>query len=384
MRIAAPPRPLLKEWLLSILGWGAVGLMEGVPMIATHQLSWADVLLLSIHDWLPWAILTPLIWRLVKRAPLERRNWFRTVPAYLVVGIVAVSLCHLWKQLTGPHLHPGLRFSWAPSGQEAGAPAGSPGAHFTPTSQPLSAPSQAAWEMPHAERVLGFLHFTCFELPSYLLILSASHAVLFYRRQKERETGLAQTRLEILQMRLQPHFLFNTLNTIAGLVHEEPDKADAMLIALSELLRLTLTNSTAFILPLSREMEFLERYVAIMKTRFDDRLKFETFIDPDTTKALVPTLLLQPLVENAVQHGLELDSKEGIVTVQARREGMMLQVSVHDNGVGIPQETLSREGVGLGHTRARLMELYGNQASLQVYNDDGFTVAIRLPYKLAE
>jgi two-component sensor histidine kinase len=383
MRFAVSFRPLLKDWLLSFLGWTGLGLVQGAPGLAIGQLNWTDALMLTARDWLPWAILTPLIWRLVTRLPLDRRTWLRAVPAHLAVCLAALLLCHFWKETTGGHLPRGIRqgrFALPPGGpgpEREGLPLPPPPGEDGPMlEEPGPISPAASW--------LGLLHFAGFELPTYLLILSASHAVLFYRREREREAGLARTRLEILKMRLQPHFLFNTLNTISGLVHSEPDKADEMLTALSELLRMTLRNSTAFILPLCREMEFLERYVAIMKTRFEDRLQFETEIDADTQRALVPALLLQPLVENAVQHGLELGSRSGLVTVRAKRLGDMLQLCVCDNGVGIPDKSLDREGLGLGNTRDRLRELYGKRASLQLLNDNGLTVTIVIPYKLAE
>ena len=222
-----------------------------------------------------------------------------------------------------------------------------------------------------------------FELPIYLMIMSGAHAALFYRRSQERAASLARARLEALRMQLQPHFLFNTLNTIAGLVHDDPNKADAMLIALSDLLRLSLKTSRELELPLHRELEFVERYLELMHARFEERLRYHLDIAPDVNAALVPGFLLQPLVENAVHHGLEPQPAGGLVTVRAWREGETLHLSVADNGVGLSKGQPQREGIGLANTRARLHELYGKRASLSLRDEGGLSVEITLPFHTA-
>jgi LytS/YehU family sensor histidine kinase len=182
-------------------------------------------------------------------------------------------------------------------------------------------------------------------------------------------------------MQLQPHFLFNSLNAIAALVHTNPEGADEMLAALSELLRLTLETSGAQELPLQQELQFVERYLAIEHVRFGDRLRFDLDVPPDTHAAMVPTFLLQPLVENAVRHGLEPQSGAGLLTVRARREDRMLRISIADNGVGLGNGTAKHEGIGLTNTRARLWALYRDQASLELRNADGLSVDIILPFR---
>lgn len=224
------------------------------------------------------------------------------------------------------------------------------------------------------------LHLVTSDIPIYLMIMSAAHAALFYRRSQERAASLARARLEALRMQLQPHFLFNTLNTIAGLVHDEPDKADAVLTSLSELLRQTLEGSSELEVPLARELEFVERYLAILHTRFEDRLRFVFDIAEETRAALVPSFLLQPLVENAVRHGLEPKAGGGTVTIRARREGEALQLAVTDDGIGAPDLSAIRENIGLGNTRARLRELYGAKGTLALHNDHGLTVTVTLPF----
>jgi len=183
-------------------------------------------------------------------------------------------------------------------------------------------------------------------------------------------------------MQLQPHFLFNTLNMIAELVHEEPNKADAMLIALSGLLRLTMETAGEQELPLRRELEFIERYLTIMHARFEDRLKFQLGIDPATHAALVPTFLLQPLVENAIEHGLGPRMAGGLISIRSRRVGDVLHLCVSDNGAGLNGQKVRREGIGLGNTRNRLKELYGEAAELDMQDSGGLIVDIRLPFHL--
>ena len=178
-------------------------------------------------------------------------------------------------------------------------------------------------------------------LPVYLMILSIGHAAHFYRRSQERErrelelsASLAKARADALKMQLQPHFLFNALNSIAELVHRDPQAADAMIGALSDLLRLTLETSGEQELPLRREMDAVERSVAIEQVRFGDRIRVETDIPADTAAALVPNFLLQPLVENAIRHGLQPQSSAGELKITARREGEQLRIEVADNGIG--------------------------------------------------
>jgi two-component system LytT family sensor kinase len=183
-----------------------------------------------------------------------------------------------------------------------------------------------------------------------------------------------------LKTQLQPHFLFNTLNMIAELVHTEPERADAMLTALSDMLRLTLEMSGTRVVPLRRELEFVSRRLAIMHARFEERLRFELDVAPDTRAALVPTFALQPLVENAVEHGLKNCPGEGLITIRSRREDTRLRLSVADNGAGLSKLKPLREGIGLGNTSARLRELYGDAATLEIRDSDGVIVEITLPF----
>jgi two-component system LytT family sensor kinase len=219
-----------------------------------------------------------------------------------------------------------------------------------------------------------------FGLPIYFMIVSGAHAVLFFQRDQQRAASLAQARLEVLKSQLQPHFLFNTLNVIAELVHQDAEKADAMITALSDMLRLTLDSASDQLVRLERELEFVERYIAIMQVRLDKRLEYRCDVAPDLLDALVPPFLLQPLVENAILHGIDPIARGGRVTLRAWWKRDKLHLSVADNGVGlkVPPE---REGIGLANTRARLQELFGTGAEISLTNGRGVTVEVTLPFR---
>lgn len=231
-------------------------------------------------------------------------------------------------------------------------------------------------------------------MPIYWVIVSVVHALTYYRRSQERErkaleltASLAQARLQALKMQLQPHFLFNALNAIATLVHKDPHAADDMIGNLSELLRQALDSSELQEVPLRKELEFLDCYLEIEQMRLGDRLRVEKQIAPDTLDAHVPVMILQPLVENAVRHGIEPSRAPGVVTVCAERQGELLQLTVRDSGAGARASTVNadRPGIGLANTRARLQELYGAGAQfvMQPVTATGFTVELRIPFHSA-
>jgi LytS/YehU family sensor histidine kinase len=184
-------------------------------------------------------------------------------------------------------------------------------------------------------------------------------------------------------MQLQPHFLFNTLHSISALMHRDVEAADRMLTRLSDLLRLTLESASTPEVPLSRELDFLDAYLEIQQTRFEERLEVVRDIDPLALDALVPNLLLQPLVENAIRHGVANRTTGGRVEISARRENGRLTLSVRDDGPGLSPN--AGQGVGLSNTRARLEHLYGEAQSLALANDPagGVRVTVVAPYRSA-
>jgi LytS/YehU family sensor histidine kinase len=174
------------------------------------------------------------------------------------------------------------------------------------------------------------------------------------------------------------------LNSIATLIHKDPDAADQMTARLSDLLRLTLENIGVQEIPLAQELEFLERYLEIEKTRFSDRLVVRIDVAPETLDASTPCLILQPLVENAIRHGIAARSLPGCVTVRAARDGEMLVLEVKDDGPGIPAALASNNGIGISSTRARLEKLYGDGHVFELNNaaEGGLAVKLAFPFRL--
>ena len=224
----------------------------------------------------------------------------------------------------------------------------------------------------------------------YWAVVAVQHVVAFQQRAHERERRAAEleqrltaARLQALQMQLNPHFLFNTLNAVASLMHQDVDAADRVLIRLSELLRRALDTRDRQEVPLREELAFLDRYLEIEQTRFGDRLKVERKIDKTLLDQSVPNLVLQPLVENAIKHGIEPQRQPGLIRLEVRRGAGHMVLTVRDNGVGYDPSRPTRRGhgIGLGNTRRRLEQLYGKRQELVIRNAEGggTEVLIRLP-----
>ncbi len=190
-------------------------------------------------------------------------------------------------------------------------------------------------------------------------------------------------------MQLQPHFLFNTLGAISELVHQDSDRADRVIARLGDLLRTTIDNVSSHEVPLGQELDFAEAYLEIQRARFGDRLVVCTEVAPDVLTALVPSLLLQPLIENAIIHGTSARAGPGRIDVRARRAGAHLEVRIEDNGLGLRPQTAkpapAREGIGLSNTRARLRQLYGSEQRFTLTNrpEGGASVLLVIPLRLS-
>jgi two-component sensor histidine kinase len=237
------------------------------------------------------------------------------------------------------------------------------------------------------------IHYAVANLIMYWVVVLAHLGWTSYERSRgcelkeaELHRQLVEARLDALRMQINPHFLFNTLHTISALLHEDPEAADRVVARLSELLRSSLDQSKAQEVPLREELAFLDRYLEIEQTRFGERLKVERIIEPGLQEALVPCLILQPLVENAIRHGIEQREETGRLAISARRDNGVLELSVSDNGSGLPEDAdAPREGIGLSNTRSRLHHLYGDNQQLELKRapGGGLEVRITIPYRTA-
>ena len=327
------------------------------PRVRPEDLAIVPLLLFNMVLWHVPAILTRPIFWLSSRYRLDGRHWMRAIAIHLA-AFVAFSLIHGAAMLiTRLALWPEL------------------------LKRPL--PAFISWAQ------TSYLTNIELALMIYAAIVGVYCALTFYRESQARavqaanlETSLMEARLKTLEAELHPHFLFNTLHAISTLIHADPEAADRMISRLSDLLRLTFDRTGAAEVTLKEELEFLQKYLELEQIRFRDRLSIEFDIDPETFDAEVPRLILQPLVENAIKHGIAPRSGEGLLKISAHRHGDDIWVEVRDNGVGLTTSarTSLRNGVGLSNTRARLQYLYGDGHRLEfVEGDAGLAVRLRIP-----
>jgi signal transduction histidine kinase len=319
------------------------------------------LLLLNLVYWYVPALLTPTLFRLAARFRVDGVRWVRALVTHAFCA-VGFSVVHCIGMLAIRSV------LWSDGGK---------------------APN-VAWTL-YVQRV--FLQNLDWTLMVYAAIVGLSYAVTYYREAQARavkeaqlETNLAQARLRTLEAELHPHFLFNTLHAISSLVHTNPDGADRMISRLSDLLRLTFDRSGAPRVSLQEELEFLQKYLEIEQTRFHDRLSVRFEIDAETLDAEVPRLILQPLVENAIKHGVSPKPGAGLVQISAQRRDDTLWIEVSDNGVGLSANARARlrSGVGLSNTRDRLECLYGAAHRLE-FSDGvaGLAVRMQIPFRSA-
>ncbi len=225
------------------------------------------------------------------------------------------------------------------------------------------------------------------EFPNDVIVYAITAVLVWlldrYRRAREREVALARAELDNLRLQLQPHFLFNSLNTISSVMYDDPARADRMIARLSEILRQVLRDPPVQEAPLEEELRTLQIYLEIMQARFGDRLQVECRVDPETRSGMVPYMILQPLVENVLRHGATPGSADLRITLAARRRGDLLELEVEDQGPGITGPLAN--GIGLKNTSERLRRLYGDRSEFRLENRDsaGLTVSIRIPFRTA-
>jgi signal transduction histidine kinase len=345
--------------------WTAFGLIESTNAYVAQRQRGADAsylmaLVNNMPWWWLWAALTPVVFALARRVRLDGGALMRALVMHAGAAFVIVAL-HITLA--------GTLFYYTSRG-----------------------PAQGRELVP---QLLGITFaYLPSELLTYAAIVGAYLALEFGARAREGELRAArlqaqasEARLSALRMELNPHFLFNALNGIGGLVRlRENDTAVRMLAKLGDMLRHTLTGSPSAEVPLEEDLGLLDRYIELEQMRFRDRLTVERCIDERVRTALVPSLLLQPLVENALRHGVASSAGPVRLTIAARADDGALELTVTDTGTGVAGEgARSGNGVGLANTRARLEELYGDRGSVRLENADGggARATVRLPLRHA-
>lgn len=297
-----------------------------------------------------WAVLTLVILRLGCRFPVTGKNRWRNICLHLVVGIASgtfrlvIFKFGLWT--IGLSSFEGIQNDLSKSGI--------------------------------------FIQSVTEAVVHYPTIIAVQQAYLYFQESRERAFRLQQAELEMLKMQLRPHFFFNTLNAISALTFRSPKEANEMIVRLGDLFRNILRKDKAQHVPLKEELEFLESFLLIHKTLMGKRLRIEWQIEPRTLDALVPNLILQPLAENAIQHGIAPRTTGGQITIFAERRNGDLLLEIRDDGKGLGSKTGGTEhGVGLSNTRARLASLYGEAHDLSIgetIGGGGVTVKIKIPF----
>jgi len=319
---------------------------------------WHVALLNTVYWYVP-ALMAPVIMELATRFQVGRGGWRVAIPVH-IAGAFTYSIVH----------------TAAMFGARIALMNGEP-------------PSRGWWWAAQTE----YLKQLDWLLMTYLFLVGLAHA-LAYRKESEEQaldsahlqTRLVEARLQALQRQLHPHFLFNTLNAIAGLMRTDVESADRMIDRLGELLRMTLNSSHVQEIPLRDDLEMLQKYLDIEQARFGPRLEVTMDIAPDTVDAMVPNFLLQPLVENAVRHGIAPHARPGHIAVNTERDGLQLVLRIVDSGDGVQPHrlTLLNQGVGLANTRTRLQYLYRDNYSFRFDNiEGGFEVRIGIPFAQA-
>ena len=330
------------------IGWTALAVFYAVTTSLTYlstgrPANWAITFQRSLSEYWLWALLTPAVVWLARRFPISGPRRWAHLTLHLVLGAATAVL----KTIADREI----------------------------------------FAMLSGFRMYLLLSTVSLQLTTYFAIVAATHGFEYYRRSREREhleARLAEARLQLLSMQLQPHFLFNTLNTIAELVHDDPEAADRMISGLSDLLRRTLDLGDAQEIRLDEELDALSRYLDIQKIRFGDRLQVDIEAPLELRDASVPPLLLQPLVENSIRHGLAARATAGRIQIRVGRKDARLVIDVLDDGDGVTQEAIGvRRGIGLNNVRTRLETLYGSGATFTMSREAGVgtRVSIEIPYQ---
>ena len=405
--------------LLHVAIWSSIGAIFALQLRFYRVAEWDLAVRIAVVDWSPWIVLGPLVFWLGQRVRFTRRRWHLPALVHLgacigvavLVEFVAVTAFeNNWIRLPRP-----VRDGQPPAGMqprmdipppdmpqpppgEAGPGGPPPTAFGDPGTRPVPSARMGPGPGPRPEGSFIFRASRArASIPIYWVIVAVAHAFVYHRQALERdrralqaESRLVEARLAALQAQINPHFLFNTLNAVVHYVRADPDAAEEMLTTLSELLRSVLACANQREVLLEQELAFVDHYLAIQRIRFADRLSVQKEIAPEALSATVPTLLLQPLVENAVIHGVAPERTPGTVFVRARVADGRLHLEVADTGKGTaqalpPGTTLQfTERIGLSNTRARLSALYADDFHLRIAPapEGGVCVGIDIPLRV--
>jgi two-component sensor histidine kinase len=327
------------RWVLFLLGWAALSLLFAPEAYLNFYLrnapiSWLETVELTVINSAIALVFIPGIVFLTRRFPIERGRWQRSLAVH-VAACLAFSVAHSFLYAVACH----------------------------------------AW------RDVGETLFVRFHpnLITYWAFVGFTQAFEYFRKYQQREREITRLQLQALKAQLQPHFLFNALNTVSAMMHADVTRADRMLSRLSELLRMTLNNIERQEVRLADEIAFVEAYLDIERERFGGSLAMHVDAEPETLDALVPASFLQPLVENCVRHGFATPDAGSFIGIRAARDGECLTLTVTDNGCGFV--ATPREGVGIANARKRLAQLYDKQSlNIAARTPRGVVVTVELPF----
>ncbi|GFE82111.1 ATPase [Steroidobacter agaridevorans] len=349
----------LPRWLCFGVFWILLSVLFASQAYWSGYAPWPEALWLEAAHWLSWGIVSPLVFWLCRRLYRGERTWTRYA-AGLLLGAIVISLLQPALTQLFIFLSDGVR--WLLSVADA------PPRSFLPTLHVA------------AVKVAGY------NLPIYAGLILAWHAMTYYTQLRDRqvkamelESLLHQAQLQTLRSQLNPHFLFNTLHSIAELVHRNPTLAEQLILRLGELLRQVLRSSTEQEVALAEELDFVKGYVEIEQMRLGERLQVTWEIAPEALAVKVPSLILQPLIENAILHGVAATTRAGVLAIRAACDHGYLHLQVRDTGPGLPQAGKAQVGIGLSNTQTRLRRLYGSGQRFELLNDNGLVVNIQIP-----
>ena len=356
------------KWVISFGFWILLGLLFAsksyiYSVIIDQPIYWWRAIGFTMPKALVWGAVTPIVLWFASIFRIESHNWIKNLGIHIAICILLAPFLVMSSFLID------LLIKWI-------------GSALPDNPSFVTAAFNAQIFANSFDNIL-----------TYIIIVGMYHVYEYYQRYKERElkaarleAQLATARLDLLKAQLNPHFLFNTLSAISIVKDRDLEMADKMITDLSEMLRFIMDNVHKQEVSLREEMDFLNRYISLQKKRFEDNLEFTTDIDPASWNAMVPSLILQPLVENAIEHGIRNQNSDGKINITCNLEKDQLAFEIRDNGIGLNNKNLNKhkgKGIGVSNTRERLEALYGSNYTFEMKNGDkgGVTVTLKIPYR---